>query len=301
MRLFYGIVLTIFFVSCASTPEKREDKYEAKFKDIKEKDFNKNTPKRYSSRNDYHPVSAKKNLRPFLRESLAIVPIKELKGIDTKKDTIAQISKLCNTKETSEGLKLAKKDYEKYQSFPSYWMVVGNCYYQRNKLFMAQLYYSRALSLAPGSGSTYNNYAVTLLRRGKKDRALVALKKAISKNKKLLTAKLNLAHLYLQYGVYDQAISQWKKLEKEMPYAEVVINGLATSYLMKGWYKNAKKYYAKLKNTRNAEIGVNYALNEALSGNKKNALKLIEKVNEYPSKKWKLHKESVEKYIRKMK
>jgi tetratricopeptide (TPR) repeat protein len=297
MRKLSLLFILIILGACSSTG-KKVDKFEKKFEKISDNDFKKNTPLRYNSRKDFHPIKINKDLSPFIDETLSIVPIETLKNTKEDKGVITKIASLCYQKEIAGGLNLSKKHFSKYQSHPSYWVVVGNCYLLKGNNYLAQLYYSKALALKSKDPSVYNNFAVTLLKRGETDRALVAFEKAVSLDSSNSTTRLNLARLYNQYGLFDQALRQWKKLESRNSRNQEVIKGLATSYLQKGWYKSADKYFSRILANKNADPMVNYALNLHYLGQSQKALQVLDKIQDYPTGMWKKYAESVENYIR---
>jgi tetratricopeptide (TPR) repeat protein len=225
------------------------------------------------------------NTDSLVSESIARTSERKLKLISNdgaiEKDPITAIISLCYQKDYKEAELIMDNIYKKYRSHPSYWNQIGTCYFLRNNMRKALLYYNKSRSLSKKYAPPINNLGVIYQRQGLEQKALLAFKKASQLSSFSLTPVFNLAQIYLKYGFSRRARNLFLTLLKKSPNDVDALDGLATSYLQQNKLKIAIDTYAKIPDDkkRKAEIGLNLAVALKLSGKNKEAENTFAKIS----------------------
>jgi Flp pilus assembly protein TadD len=156
---------------------------------------------------------------------------------------------LCYKKQFKKGQEHFKNILDKYSNSPHYWNNIAICHKLQNENQKAMFYLNLAIGHAKKSRDKAiinNNIGVMLLGFNKDFEAQKQFQTSIKQSKTLLTPKLNLARLYLQYGLYTKAL-------KELHYLHVKNNNdidvnalLGKAYLLQGNSKRGHFYLTKI-------------------------------------------------------
>ena len=122
-----------------------------------------------------------------------------------QKEELSQLAKLCYRRNFEEAFIFIDDIYLRYREHPSYWNLVGNCYFLQNDLRKSNLFYKQALKYDKSYVPAYNNIGNIHMRRNEHEKALAAFKKAHETNKNSLTPAYNLVQVYMGFGIIDQA------------------------------------------------------------------------------------------------
>ena len=199
----------------------------------------------------------------------------ELKGV------MGEISRLCYEKEFKEAFELIKSQSRAYLENSIYWNQVGTCYLQEGNLRKALLFYNKALSLRKNYAPALNNLGVMYVKKNDFPRAMVAFERARKTRKFSRVPRLNLANLYLSYGLYDHALSEVNVL-KSLTKTDVDVQNIsATAQLMKNNVKQSLKEYGRIERDfyEHPKVGLNYALALYLNKDTEKAIDVFEDVD----------------------
>ncbi len=278
MKSVLSILLILMLAACSSTPEKKQEKSYAP-QDLKDSDFKKTVAATFIKGSDYYFNGGAIALG---QESLQLRDKGDLEKFESSKDPLSAAMALCYNKKVNEGLALFNNVYERYKNFPSFWTGRGICYVIQKQARKAMLYFNKALELDSRYTPALNNVAVLLLNKGEKHKALNALKLAEQSDGTAFTPRFNLAHLYLEYYLVDEAEKLFFDLYKVKKKDADVLSGLGTCFLLKNDIATAVKFFKAISESLmelRPDIALNYALALKMSGKREKAMEIIEKVD----------------------
>src|SRR5690554_4554082 len=246
-------LIFILAVGCATSGKK-----ELALEDITNDDFKKPAPVNYVAKSDYYRGVSMNDAQALQDESL--YRLTDYKGSLKSEDAITKIVKSCYEGKYESAFKLVKDEHDRYRNNPAFWNQVGTCYLLQGNKRKALLFYNKALEFAPSYAPALNNIGVMYRRSGEDQKAEVAFARAVESSNFSKTPRFNLAQLYLDYGLFKDAIANFKVLENAKDVD--VFAGLGTAYLMAGEHKRAAAYFDKIdkKFLERPYIGINAAL-----------------------------------------
>jgi Flp pilus assembly protein TadD len=249
------ILILLFAIGCSST---KKSKDAVDLDDLSEDDFKATKQIGYSQGDDQFS-GIRDESRPALNsESLARLDDPsdlEVKGI------IDEITIACYEKDYEKAFALIKEESSSYKRNPIFWNQVGTCFMLKGERRKALLFYNKALEFKASYAPAYNNLGYMYKLEGEDQKALVAFTRSKKSNRYARTPLFNLGNLYLEYGLYDQAIRTFGGLYNLNKTDVDIINGLAVANLMKGNLTQSKSFYNKIDKDffEKADFGVNYA------------------------------------------
>ena len=209
MLRIIAITSLIILASCGSS-EKAVEKPQKVFKKIDNfpelagitnDDFRPQPQVKYDATADYHVIGS------LVEDALGDESLAKLSDSQVKSVSNAEIKGVdqCYLGNTKQGLTALNKAYDKYKSNPSYWNMIGNCYYNNNSRRLAKVFYNKALSLNSDFLPAINNLGVVYIHEGRVDKAVAAFNHVLKLKPTAKTAKFNLANLFLKHGVLEKA------------------------------------------------------------------------------------------------
>ncbi len=276
MKLSLIVLLLTLVSACSSSKSKKEVDVETVSNDA----FKKEKPLIFGAGNDYYSTNLNVENPGLQDETIDRLSHDEIEKIEGQSDELLNLSVVCAKGEREESAKLIDKLYQKYQNYPSYWTLVANCYLRQSDERKALLYYNKALELSSSYTPALNNIGVLYYNQGQHQKSLVAFERANKASRFSKTPRLNLAKIYLSYGLADQAFPLVNGLLKQYPNDNDLIVTYANIYFVKGNYAEALKNFFRVdqKLWEAADVGLNvsYALYKI---NKKNdAAKVFDKI-----------------------
>lgn len=215
------------------------------------------------------------------RESLSRYDKARLEQL--KPQPIMMAYQKCYRGDIHGGLKDLQIQLESNRENPSYWNKVGSCYFLNKELNKSLIYFQYAQNKSKGQlASVMNNIAMVYMYKGMDDDAKTALEEVRNRFPSFSTARFNLAHLYLKFGLLDKAINEFRVLYKKSNTDPEVLSGLAVSYYLKGSKKIALTYFKRIPESyySRQDIGSFYSLLLKDMGNIEQARSIASKVNE---------------------
>lgn len=287
------LLFILFIVGCASKPKVKK---KVEVDDITKDDFKKEKEERYDNAKDRFAKIDKKDTEALNDES--IQRLEDPSDIEIK-TILDEIIVKCYDKEFDKALALIQANHDKYKQHPIFWNQVGTCFMLKGDRRKALLFYNKALEYKSSYAPAYNNLGVMYRNENQDPKSLVAYTRSKKTNSTSKTPRFNLAQLYLEYGLYNQAISMLKGLYNFSKNDVEVQAGLGTAYLMKGDLDQAISYFEKIDNDyfEKAHIGINYSLALYLKGNKEKAIDVFEDIEKEKLNNWKEYYFEVSKKI----
>lgn len=275
MSNILALLMLFIFASCSSKPKIKK---KVEINDVKASDFKKVKEVRYDTDKDLFSKIDKKDSEALNDES--IQRLDDPNDVDSK-SILDEIIVKCYNKEFDDAFAIIQENHDKYKQHPIFWNQVGTCFMLQGNRRKALLFYNKALEYKASYAPAYNNLGVMYRFEGEDPKSLVAYTRAKKADKLAKTPRFNLAQLYLEYGLYNQAISMLKGLYLISNNDVEVKAGLATAYLMKGDLKESLSYFKNIDDDFLAKphIGINYAFASFLSGDKEQAKNIFEEVN----------------------
>ncbi len=256
---FFGMILV--FEGCSSSSTTPADEVvDAEVAGISNDDFQKKSPQPFSENEDYYKNIVEDN-DVLSRESLGKVQAYKLDEMDDVSDEMAKAIGLCYRGKYKEADDLFDSIYDVFREHPGYWNQIGICFFKKNDLRSAMLYFNKALSIKSNYAPAINNLGVLYIKKGKEQNAVLAFEEALKYHKSSRTPKFNLAQLYLKYGFLDKAQKLLMDLYTSNEKDVDVLNAIAVSYLLRGKIEEAKRYFEMIEVELFKEpyIGINYA------------------------------------------
>ena len=272
MKMVIPLAMILVLAGCASRPQVRK---KVDPNEVKAEDFKKPVQVLYKDDVDTFGKVGEASSMATNDESLQRLDEPD----DIKVNSVLdEIIVACYQKKFEQAFSLIQTHHDQYKEHPIFWNQVGTCYMLQGNRRKALLFYNKALEYKTSYAPAYNNLGVMYRLEGDDAKALVAFTRSKKSNNFAKSPRFNLAQLYLEYGLYNQAISILKPLESMAPNDVDIVAGLATAYLMKGETKNSISYFQKIDNDfwERPHIGINYAYASYLDGDKKMALKIID-------------------------
>ncbi len=157
-------------------------------------------------------------------------------------------------------------------------------------MFKAKLYYQSGQAYAKTDiekSIFFNNFGALANHQENRKVAFTLFQHAVKLNPANLTARFNLANLYLRYGLIDKAISSFEYLIKFAPEDKELINGLAHAHYLNGDLKRANFYFETLPKQFVPRRGINStrALVTHLLGDSQKALTILKESKDENSSK----------------
>ena len=293
MKIVLPLLMILVLVGCASKPQVRK---KVDPNEVKAEDFKKPLQSPYQDDADTFGKIGEESSMATNDESLQRLDEPDDIKINS---TLDEIIVACYEKKFEQAFSLIQTHHDKYKEHPIFWNQVGTCYMLQGNRRKALLFYNKALEYKTSYAPAYNNLGVMYRLEGDDAKALVAFTRSKKSNDFAKSPRLNLAQLYLEYGLYNQAISMLRALEKIAPNDVDVLAGLASAHLMKGEIRNSLSYFKKIDNDfwERPHVGVNYAYASYLNGDKSMAHKIIDEVKIESLGDWATYYQQVTKII----
>lgn len=266
-------LIFLLLVGCATGGKKKEVALE----DLTNEDFKKPAQARYEEDKDYFKKVEIKNAGALKDESL--YRLEDFDGSVESTDVITRLVRKCYEGDFEEAFSMVSDEHDRYRDNPSFWNQVGTCYLLKGSKRKALLFYNKALEFRPSFSPALNNIGVMYRKDGEDQKAEVAFTRAIQSSNFAKTPRFNLAQLYLDYGLYRDALSHLKVLENSKDVD--VYAGLGSAYLMGGEYKRAAAYFDKIDPDflERPYIGINAALAFFKAGKKEKAKDTLDDID----------------------
>lgn len=176
--------------------------------------------------------------------------------------TLSSANALCYQGEVAKGLDSLKNAFYQRRTDSHYWIEIGNCYFLSKKFSQAEFYYQLALNETKHrkiKGIAYNNLAIIALEQKNWSIAQELFLKSINSDNKLMVPRYNLALLYLDFNLIDQAQKLVENYKNISDIDFIAIN--ARIYLLKNDLKSAGVLFNKLPDfsLKRSDISVLYA------------------------------------------
>ncbi|MCO4753568.1 MAG: hypothetical protein KC478_03755, partial [Bacteriovoracaceae bacterium] len=197
------LLLLLLFTGCALTQKKGLE-----LDDVTNEDFKKPAPAKYEERKDYFSGVETKDAQALKDESL--YRINNFDSDVDAKDVLTQIVYKCHKRDYDDAFAIVEKEHDKYRDNPSFWNQVGTCYLLKGERRKALMFYNKALEFKSNFAPALNNIGLMYRKEGQDQKAEVAFSKAVKSANFSKTPRFNLAQLYLDYGLYNDAIKQFK-------------------------------------------------------------------------------------------
>ncbi len=283
MKILLNLFIILSVVSCATS---NSNKKNIKLEDVTQEDFQKEKEVNYTNDSDRFTKIDIKETQALNEES--IQRLSDPSDIDSK-TVLDDIIVKCYEKDFKEAFELIEKNHDKYRQHPIFWNQVGTCFMLQGKRRKALLFYNKALEFKSSYSPAFNNLGVMYRGENADQKALVAFTRSKKANNLSKTPRFNLGNLYLEYGLYNQAIAMFKGLYNVAPNDIDVLAGLGTAYLMKNSIKESLVYFSKVDDDfwDRSYIGINYAYATYLSNDKEKAQEILSEVNTKDLGSWK--------------
>jgi len=273
------IMLPLFLFSCGTTPEKK--KGELDYDNFSNEEFKAPEKVKYSIDDDFLDKGLTDDRNVLFEESISKVDAEELEDFEDIEKPLVKALVACYQGKYQEADQIFDRFLRPFRSNPIYWTQVGNCFLKKGKSRKALLYYNKAKELRKVYGPPVNNIGVILERKGMPQKALKAYEEAMNMASFSLTPLFNTAQLYVRFGLVKEAENLLLSLRQIESKDGDTLSSLAYVEMIKGNYKKSLSYYhAMTRNDRikNPSNGANYALTLYLSGQKKLARKVVDKI-----------------------
>ncbi len=288
MKSLITVLALLFLASCSSGPTKNENTgsnqvaqgESEEFAWIESVDFTQDPEVPFVESQDVYPQEIEK-LDILSSESLARVPSPKLDVDQNAADPLTGVALKCYSRNFDEGFSSLKQLYNKFKSHPSYWNILGTCYFLQGDERKALLFFNKARGINGRYVPAINNLGVVYQRQGKDQKALAAYKKASEINSFALTPNFNMAQIYLQYGHKEKAKQTFIALYKKEGTDAELLNALAFIYLVEGEPKKSVTLYSRIDERKFElpEFGLNYAYALKLSGRISDAQSVFSKID----------------------
>ena len=281
MKVFC-LLLLLCIVGCATSkkgPKSLDEISQEDFKPVKSVKYNKSDDNLSKVKSNFTSVSNDESIQRIYKYD----------G-DVKLDgDLGKLASLCYEKKFDEAVSLVRKINKKYVSNPIFWNHVGTCFLLKKERRKALLFFNKSISFKSNYAPALNNLGIMYVFENDYSRALVAFKKAKRYKNFSSIPRLNLANLYLNFGLFDKSIKELSTLYAISSSDVDVLNLLGTAYLMKGEYKKSLSYYSKIDSDffEDPRFGINYAVALSFNGNNNKAKKMFADISINQNKVWK--------------
>jgi len=269
------LIIALFFIGCASNTKKQKS---IDIGNIENSDFRKVKQVVYHKKDDV--LSGTKNEYAEVLNEESIDRVYKYDGDIKLTGTIGEIGRLCYEKKYDDAFTLVKNSNREYVKNPIFWNQVGTCYLLKGERRKSLLFYNKALSIDSNYAPALNNLGIMYIYENDYSRALIAFEKAKKAKDFSKTPRFNLANLYLNNSLMDNAIDELLVLIRISKNDVDLMNMLGTAYLMKNDLNKANEYFSKIprKFLEFPQFGINYSLAIYQAGNKEKAIDLFEDV-----------------------
>jgi tetratricopeptide (TPR) repeat protein len=226
---------------------------------LENEDFEQTKEVSYDKDEDVVKVANKKD-DIFNKESLGQLAEDDLEALKTdekQEHSLDNLIVFCRQKKFDEAIEFSRTIYPQFVKHPSYWNILGNCYYLKKNFIAAFIYYNKALSFDPKYAPAINNISVMHLKEGKIGTAL----KKLSLVKDGPVTLFNRAQIRFRYGQITEALSDLNKIKDESNNKEVNLT-LAQLTLITQGPAEALTYFSKLPkgDLFRPDVGLNYSI-----------------------------------------
>jgi tetratricopeptide (TPR) repeat protein len=151
----------------------------------------------------------------------------------------------CYQSQIDETLEKLKLQISRTRPGHSYWLHVGNCYYQKSDFSKADFYFRLALQGAQGVERilVLNNLALIHFQNQQWERGKALLIESLELAPLAKVPRYNLAQLYLQFGLINQAIANLDHPVFRGATDPEINFALATAWLFRGDLIKSKVYF----------------------------------------------------------
>jgi len=287
------LMIPFLIVSCASGPKSKTKNMD----NIKQEDFKKVKMVKYRKADDYFDKVESAYSEASNSESLQRIFVYD--GDITLEGDLGRVAKLCYEKNFTESEALIKQINQKYLKNPIFWNQVGTCHLLQNQRRKALLFYNKALAIKNNYAPSLNNLGVMYVYESDYSRALVAFKKAKKAKAFSRTPRINLANLYINFGLFDKAISELNALYNVSKKDIDILNLLGTAHLMQNDVSKSLSYFSKIDKDffEDPRFGINYALSLYANGKEEDARDILDDIEFKNLRNWKSYFEEVKNYI----
>ncbi len=278
--MIYSVFIFIFcfLISSCSMLSKIESNEKTKLEDLKNSDFKSRQVKYRSSEDSL--LRKKEEIGAFSFETLHADNSEDL-SFRKDDDLLQKISTLCYLDKFDEAEKLVGKNEREFKENPTFWNIVGNCFFLKGEIQKSILFYNKSLSERDNYPPAMNNIGVVCQSRLLDQKAFYAYNDSSKNGKFSNTSIFNKAILLLKYGRFYEAEKILKNLYRVDKKNDHVIHALANLYLFKGELSQSSHFYSLMTERKllNSDLGINYALMNLLSGNKEKYLKILNSIS----------------------
>ncbi len=279
MKLFFFCFLLFNVLLQACSTSQPSDQMDVS--KLKKGDLKTIQPLPYNSKNDYLRGLESSSYPLLLDEGADSLPEKEQKSLKaSSKAPLTELAVLCHKNPSNSTFQKVLDYNSRYRKMPSFWTIVGNCFFNINQKEKAQLFYNKALELKPDFSPALNNIGVLLKTKGRAQKALLAFREAEKKDPFAKTPKLNLIYLYLEFGLTQKANNLLLGMLQRYPSDQNLLLAHALVSFFSGNLSKSQETFEKLDREQllHPYVGLNYAYTLILSGKKDQARKVLEKV-----------------------
>lgn len=222
------------------------------------------------------PTIKEDSLDSLRAESLNRVNGQALEIMAKKDNKLA----LCHKKEYNKASLLFKESLDKNKKDAHYWNQLGICYFLKGEYSKSQMYLGLSMNLAKNNRTkaiVLNNLGLIQLKLENFPEAKEYFENSLSKNKKALTPKFNLAMLCSKFGLLSKAHKSFFELRKKNKLDPDVNYQIAHIYLLKKDFSTALKYFKMIpqRYLNRDDVITNYATALYFLGENQKALKLL--------------------------
>ena len=216
----------------------------------------------------------------FLVETTIRFDGKRLNDWAIENGLLGEATKLCQLGDTKDAQELLKNNLSQFRKDPSYWMVVGNCYWYEKQSAKAEYFYRLALGLSKRNKKVtqalHNNLGLLYMERQLYPEARSELTQADES----LTAKYNLAQIDLLMGNSRGARGLLADLYRNNRKDPDVLASLAVAHLLEGNNKVALQVLSEVPEIEDNRQDIPFyrAMGFYLSGNVEKAEEQLSKV-----------------------
>jgi len=284
MKTFLFLILLILLNACGSSPKVQEQPefspdIEKEFSYIENSDFEVVKPANFQLENDIHPGVDDEGIPA--QETIAVLPDSQIEKASMADDPLTRIISYCYQRNFQKSAQEIDKNYKKYLKHPAFWNTVGNCFMLQKKPRAALLYYNKAREVKIDYAPSISNIGVVYAMKNQLQKALAAFERASQIRPGSLVPRLNATSVYLKYHQYEKAISLLIPFANRFSKSRALNEILATAYLLKGEFSTSVKYYKRMDRDifKKSLAGINYGLALGMSGEKSDALDILEKMD----------------------
>lgn len=190
----------------------------------------------------------------------------------------------CYQGREKETLEKYKKNFLTKGHTPYYWLHVGNCYFVQESWSKAEFFYRMTLdeSKVPTVRSiALNNMALIQFRYEHWEKGKEFLRQSMALAPKFKVPRYNLSQLYLQFGLYDNAIEVLSDSAFRGHKDIDVYFSFANAYLYKGELKKAYEFFNMIpeEHFRREDIAATYSLYLIKTGKIEEAKRVMKERN----------------------